>query len=57
MGSTRLRVDVPHLVSLYHQGRLRLDELISERYPLEAINDAIESTERGGVLRNVIMVQ
>jgi Zn-dependent alcohol dehydrogenase len=54
MGSTRLRVDVPRLVALYQQGRLLLDELISARYPLEGINEAIESLERGGALRNVI---
>jgi S-(hydroxymethyl)glutathione dehydrogenase/alcohol dehydrogenase len=37
MGSTRLHVDVPKLVELYQQGRLKLDELITARYPLEEI--------------------
>ena len=55
MGSTRLRVDVPRLVQLYRSGRLKLDELITDRYPLEQINEAIESTEKGNALRNVIM--
>ena len=55
MGSTRLSVDVPHLVDLYQHQRLKLDELISARYPLEQINEAIESTEKGGALRNVIV--
>jgi Zn-dependent alcohol dehydrogenase len=55
MGSTRLSVDVPRLVALYQQGRLRLDELITARYPLERINEAIESMERGEALRNVIV--
>jgi Zn-dependent alcohol dehydrogenase len=55
MGSARLRVDVPKLVDLYRQGRLKLDELISERYPLEGINDAIASVRRGEALRNVIV--
>ena len=41
MGSTRLSVDVPRLVELYQQGRLKLDELITARYPLEQINEAI----------------
>jgi Zn-dependent alcohol dehydrogenase len=57
MGSTLLRVDVPRLVSLYRQGRLRLDELVSAHFPLERINDAIESTERGEALRNVVMMR
>ena len=55
MGSTNLSVDIPHLVSLYQTGRLKLDELITQRYPLEKINEAIESAERGEALRNVIM--
>jgi S-(hydroxymethyl)glutathione dehydrogenase / alcohol dehydrogenase len=32
-----------------------LDELITGRYPLEQINEAVESTEKGQALRNVIM--
>lgn len=55
MGSTRLRVDVPKLVELYQQGRLKLDELITARYPLEEINEAIAAVKRGEALRNVIV--
>ena len=55
MGSTRLRVDIPWLVDLYQQERLKLDELITARYPLEQINEAIEVMERGEALRNVIV--
>lgn len=55
MGSTRLQVDVPRLVALYRDGRLKLDELITARYPLERINEAIAAVERGDVLRNVIV--
>jgi S-(hydroxymethyl)glutathione dehydrogenase/alcohol dehydrogenase len=55
MGSTRLSVDVPRLIDLYLHGRLKLDELITNRYPLEQINAAIEEMETGGVLRNVIL--
>jgi Zn-dependent alcohol dehydrogenase len=49
-------VDIPRLVQLYQAGRLKLDELITGRYPLEDINEAIESTERGEALRNVIVL-
>jgi S-(hydroxymethyl)glutathione dehydrogenase/alcohol dehydrogenase len=55
MGSTRLREDVPRLVRLYQGGRLKLDELISGRYPLAQINAAIASTKEGNALRNVIV--
>ena len=41
LGSTQPAVDVPRLARLYLEGRLRLDELISSRSPLPAINEAL----------------
>jgi S-(hydroxymethyl)glutathione dehydrogenase/alcohol dehydrogenase len=55
MGSTRLNVDVPGLIALYRAGRYKLDELIAGRYPLDRINEAIESSAAGDALRNVIV--
>jgi len=55
MGSTRLSADVPKLVELYQQGRLKLDELISNCYSLEQINEAITTMEHGAALRNVVV--
>src|SRR3989440_562845 len=39
MGRNRLRVDMPRLLSLWRQGRLKLDHLISGRSKLAEIND------------------
>ena len=55
MGSSVPLVDVPALAGLYTEGRLKLDELISGRYPLEQINEAVASTASGSALRNVIV--
>ena len=55
MGSARIRVDIPRLVDLYQQRRLKLDELITGRYPLERINEAVAAVKRGEALRNVIV--
>ncbi|MDE0305064.1 MAG: Zn-dependent alcohol dehydrogenase [Albidovulum sp.] len=55
MGDTVLRRDVPYLMELYRQGRLKLDELITGRYSLENINDAIAATKSGLSRRNVIL--
>ena len=44
------------MIELYRQGRLKLAELISARYPLDQINEAIESVERGEAIRNVVMM-
>lgn len=55
MGSARVQLDVPKIVELYEQKRLKLDELITARYPLESINEAIASSRAGKALRNVIV--
>jgi Zn-dependent alcohol dehydrogenase len=55
MGSTRLRLDVPRLVALYQDGRLKLDELVTKRYSLEQINEAVAAAKRGEAIRNVIV--
>jgi S-(hydroxymethyl)glutathione dehydrogenase/alcohol dehydrogenase len=54
MGSVRMPLDVQMLAGWYLQGRLKLDELISGRYPLEQINEVIASAAGGEALRNVI---
>ncbi len=55
MGSARIEIDIPRLVDLYREGILKLDELITGRYPLEQINEAIASVRTGEALRNVIV--
>ncbi len=47
--------DIPWMVELYRQGRLKLDELVSRRWPLEQINEAIADTRSGAARRNVIV--
>ena len=55
MGSARIQVDIPNLVGLYKQGRVKLDELVTKTYKLEDINEAIDAVKRGDALRNVIV--
>ena len=55
MGDVVIRRDIPWLADLYAQGRLKLDELVSNRYPLEQINAAIADTNAGHAKRNVIL--
>ena len=55
MGGARIRDDIPKLIALYEVGVLKLDELISGRYPLEQINEAIASVKRGDALRNIVV--
>ncbi len=55
MGDTVLGRDIRWMVDLYQQGRLKLDELISGRWPLDRINEAIADTRSGAARRNVIV--
>lgn len=55
MGQVVLPRDIPWILSMYQQGRLKLDELISGRYALEDINEAIAATKAGISGRNVII--
>ena len=55
MGDTVLARDIPWLADLYLQGRLKLDELISRRWSLDQINEAMADTKAGNARRNVIV--
>lgn len=55
MGSNRFRLDIPRLLEFYQQGRLMLDELVSNRVKLKDINAAYETLKTGEVARSVIM--
>ncbi|MDJ0785832.1 MAG: Zn-dependent alcohol dehydrogenase [Myxococcota bacterium] len=54
MGSNRFRIDMPRFVDFYMEGRLRLDEMISARIPLEDVNGALERMKAGEVARSVV---
>jgi len=55
MGDVVIQRDIPWMVDMYGQGRLKLDELISGRWSLDQINEAIADTKSGSAKRNVIM--
>ena len=42
LGSVNARRDIPLLVSLWQSGRLDLDGLITERRPIEQVNEAMD---------------
>ena len=55
MGSNRFRVDMLHYIDFYHQGRLKLDEMITRRIRLEDVNAAFTAMKNREVARSVIM--
>lgn len=53
-GGMNSRASTPMLLSMYQSGRLKLDELVTRRYRLEEINDAIADMRDGRNIRGVI---
>ena len=54
-GSSIPRVDMPKLLTYYDEGKLRLDELITQTYRLDQINEAFADLEAGQNARGVIL--
>jgi len=57
MGDVIIKRDIPWIVDLYEQGRLKLDELVSKTWTLDQINEAIADTKLGSAKRNVIVFE
>ena len=53
-GGMNPRASMPMLLSMYQSGNLKLDELISRRYRLDQINEAITDMREGRNIRGVI---
>lgn len=53
-GSSRPQRDIPLYAELYRQGRLFLDELVTETYPIEDFEKAVGDAEAGRVARGVL---
>jgi NDMA-dependent alcohol dehydrogenase len=54
-GSIRPSIDLPRLVELYMNGRIKVDELISRTYGLGEINEGFEALRSGQVARGVVV--
>ena len=54
-GSSNPKVDFANLVALYSAGKLKLDQMITGRFPLERINGALEDLRNGIGARSVIV--
>ena len=54
-GSLNPRADIPRLLDMYRDGQLKLDELITNRYSLDEINDGYQAMRDGTNLRGVVV--
>jgi S-(hydroxymethyl)glutathione dehydrogenase/alcohol dehydrogenase len=54
-GSLNPRADIPKLLDLYRDGQLKLDELITNRYTLDEINNGYQAMRDGENIRGVVV--
>jgi S-(hydroxymethyl)glutathione dehydrogenase/alcohol dehydrogenase len=55
-GSTRPHHDIPRYVGLYLDGRLQLDEMVSQTYDLADVQQALDDMHHGKLNRGVLVV-
>jgi alcohol dehydrogenase (nicotinoprotein) len=53
-GDANPTTDIPKLLGLYRDGRLKLDELITRTYTLEQVNQGYEDLEAGRNIRGIL---
>jgi Zn-dependent alcohol dehydrogenase len=53
-GSGRPSVDVPRLLALFQEGKLKLRELVTREYSLSEVNDALDQLAAGTDARGII---
>ena len=53
-GAGNPRFDIPNLLALYRSGQLKLDELITQTYPLDGINRGYQDMRDGKNIRGVV---
>lgn len=56
-GTARYRLDIPLYCQMYLDGRLLLDELVTELIDLEGVNDAMDALDLSQGLRRIIMFE
>jgi S-(hydroxymethyl)glutathione dehydrogenase/alcohol dehydrogenase len=54
-GGARGRTDVPRIVDWYMDRKIRIDDLITHRLPLDRINEGFELMKRGESIRSVVV--
>lgn len=50
-GSVSPDIEIPRLIRLVHQGKMRLDGLVTHTFPLEQVNEAIAALRSGEAAR------
>jgi S-(hydroxymethyl)glutathione dehydrogenase/alcohol dehydrogenase len=55
-GGCNAHIDIPRLLDLYRAGQLKLDELITKQYALDAVAQGYREVSAGTVIRGVVAI-
>ena len=55
-GSCEPEVDLPRFIEWHNEGILDLDELVTQRYRIDDINQAVSDLETGAIAGRAILV-
>lgn len=55
-GCSQPDIDIPYYDALYHKGELPLEFMLTKRYALEEVNDALADLENGKVIRALLEI-
>jgi S-(hydroxymethyl)glutathione dehydrogenase / alcohol dehydrogenase len=53
-GGAKGRTDVPKIVDWYMDGKINIDDLVSEIMPIDRVNDAFDAMHRGTAIRSIL---
>ncbi len=53
-GGAKGRTDVPKIVDWYMEGKINIDDLVSEIMPIDRVNDAFAAMHRGQAIRSIL---
>ena len=56
IGAIKLRRDIPKYMEYYRNGIIDIDCMLTNRYSLDQLNDAIADYEQNGSLKNIIVI-
>ena len=48
-------VDYPRVIEMARQGRIKVSELVTHRFPLDAINEGLDTLRSGAAMRAVVV--
>jgi S-(hydroxymethyl)glutathione dehydrogenase/alcohol dehydrogenase len=54
-GGLNAHADLPRLLSLYRNGQLKLEELVTKRYALEQVNEGYDDLLAGRIMRGMLV--